>query len=228
MIQELSENHSDESEKSMSDAEDDQCYSSESSETAAKHRVHHPTTSARKLVRYAKLSTHQASKVCSLFKNDNYEVATPSQSGIHKAVFREARKLKEEYVRNLKSEDWSLHFDGKSLKNLEHQVVVLKNEEKEIRLAALVLPDGKAQTIANGIQSILTEYNLWPAIKMIVSDTTAVNTGKKGGVIVKLQCLFEKRGLLKPTYIGCQHHILDRVLRHVFDSTVGKPQHHLI
>jgi hypothetical protein len=36
---------------------------------------------------------------------------------------------------------------------------------------------------------------------MIVYGKTSVNTGKKGGVIVKLQCLIEKRGLLKPTYI---------------------------
>jgi hypothetical protein len=52
---------------------------------------------------------------------------------------------------------------------------------------------------------------------MIVYGKTSVNTGTKGGVIVKLQCLIEKRGLLKPTYIVCQYYILDKVLRHVFD-----------
>jgi hypothetical protein len=52
-----------------------------------------------------------------------------------------------------------MHFDGKSSNNLEHQVVVLHIEEMEIRLTALVLPDGKSQTIANGIQNTLTIYD---------------------------------------------------------------------
>lgn len=32
-----------------------------------------------------------------------------------------------------------------------------------------------------------------------------------------------KKGLQKPQYIGCQHHILDRILRHVLDSLFDQP-----
>ena len=68
--------------------------------------------------------------------------------------------------------------------------MVLKNERTEVKLAALLLKDGKAETIAEGIAKVLDEYNLWNAIKMIVADTTSVNTGKKSGVVVKLQQVF--------------------------------------
>ena len=83
------------------------------------------------------------------------------------------------HIENLKNENWSLHFDGKLINKVEHQVVVLKNEAKEIRLYVLVLPDSKSQTITHAIKSTLDKFNLWQAIKMIVCDTTAVNTGSK-------------------------------------------------
>ncbi|ESN99966.1 hypothetical protein HELRODRAFT_176266 [Helobdella robusta] len=79
----------------------------------------------------------------------------------------------------------------------------------------------KATTIASAIQKTLDDYNLWAAIKMIVSDTTNVNTGSKSGVVVRLQKLFVQHGESAPVFIGCQHHILDRVLRHVCDALLG-------
>lgn len=114
-----------------------------------------------------------------------------------------------------------LHFDGKIINRKEHQVVVLKNEVKEVRLAVFVLPDGKSPIITAAIHKVLEEYSLWPAIKMIVSDTTNVNTGCKSGVIVTLQKQFVKHGEPAPVFIGCQHHVLDRILRHVCDELLG-------
>ena len=96
--------------------------------------------------------------------------------------------------------------------------MVLKNEAKEIKLTALKLKDGKAQTIAEGFQDVLEEFNLWGSIVMIVADTTSVNTGKRTGVVVRLQEMFEEKGHPKPKFISCQHHVLDRVLRVVMDD----------
>ena len=98
--------------------------------------------------------------------------------------------------------------------------MVLKNERTEVKLAALILKDGKAETIAEGIAKVLDEYNLWNAIKMIIADTTSVNTGKKSGV-VKLQPMLSKKGVTKPQLISCQHHVLDRILRVVMDKELG-------
>ena len=53
---------------------------------------------------------------------------------------------------------------------------------------------------------------------MIVADTTSVNTGRKTGVVVRLQKKFEEKGHPKPKFISCQHHVLDRVLRVVMDG----------
>ncbi|GLV43314.1 hypothetical protein CBL_03857 [Carabus blaptoides fortunei] len=93
----------------------------------------------------------------------------------------------------------------------------------EIRLIALKLKAGKAQTIAEGLQDVLEESNLWGSIVMIVADTTSVNTCKKTGVVVRLQQLFEEKGHPKPKFISCQHHVLDRVLRVVMDDELHGP-----
>ena len=126
-------------------------------------------------------------------------------------------QVKEQLKKTLHLQNWSLHFDGKKIEGTEYQAVVLKNEEREIKLAALALESGKAEPIASGIEDVINEYSLWGAIKMIVADTTSVNTGKKNGVIVRLQRMFENRGHEAPQFVSCQHHVLDRILRWVMD-----------
>jgi hypothetical protein len=184
-------------------------------------RKHNKTKVATNLVIATKVSTRGASKICKQLSLDGIDIPTPSQPGIYNATFREAAKLKEEMIRNLQMEQWSLHFDGKHIEKNEYQVVVLENSDTEVKLDALRLTDGKAKTIADGIANVLNEYNLWNAVKMIVADTTSVNTGKKGGVVVRLQQKFSENGGSKPQFIGCQHHILDRILRVVMDEELG-------
>ena len=91
-----------------------------------------------------------------------------------------------------------------------------------MKSAALCLQDGKAKTITDGISTVLEEYNLWSAVKMIVADTTSVNTGKKNGAVVRLQQRFTAKGFDKPLFIACQHHMLDRILRVVMDEEIGE------
>lgn len=89
----------------------------------------------------------------------------------------------------------------------------MKNSEHEIKLAALELEDGKAETIANGISDVIDEdFNLRGSIKRIVADTTSVNTGKKNGVVVRIQRKFTDKGFEAPQFVSCQHHVLDRTL----------------
>ncbi|ELU18836.1 hypothetical protein CAPTEDRAFT_210307 [Capitella teleta] len=96
---------------------------------------------------------------------------------------------------------------------MEYQAVVLKNSDSEIKLAALDLDHGKAETITESISSVIDECNLWGSIKMIISDTTSVNTGNKAEVGMRQQKMFAIRGHQKPQFIGCQHHVLDQILR---------------
>lgn len=181
-------------------------------------RKHNPTGMARRLVTSSKLSSHGAAKVCRQLSGEGIEIPTPSQSAIHKAIYTRAAQVKKHLVSTLHLEKWSIHFDGKHIEGIEYQAVVLKNEAKEIKLTALKLKDGKAQTIAEGLQDVLEEFNLWGSIVMIVADTTSVNTGKRTGVVVRLQEMFEEKGHPKPKFISCQHHVLDRVLRVVMDD----------
>ena len=54
-------------------------------------------------------------------------------------------------------------------------MLVLKKKQIEVKLQALDLPDGKADTVVKSITAILDKYNLWKNIKMIEADTRNVN-----------------------------------------------------
>ena len=179
------------------------------------------TASAIRLVTTAKLSTRKAHKVCKTLSESGASIPTLSQSGVYRAVMRKGEELKKHFVENLRHKNWCLHFDGKTIQKKEYQVVVLKNENKEIRLAVVELANEKGKTIFDGIKAILDEYNLWSSIKMIVSDTTAANTGKSLGAVTLLQNHFKHIGQKKPVFIGCQHHILDTILKHVLNDHFG-------
>ena len=57
---------------------------------------------------------------------------------------------------------------------------------------------------------------------MIMCDITSVNSGKCNGVVVRLQNFIESFGFEKPQYVGCQNHVLDRILRLGLDSELGE------
>ncbi|ELT91427.1 hypothetical protein CAPTEDRAFT_195363 [Capitella teleta] len=181
-------------------------------------REHNPTGVARRLVTGAKLSTHGAARVCRQLSGEGKALPAPSQPAIHKAIYKRAAEVKQHLVNTLHQEKWSLHFDGKHFDGLEHQGVVLKNEEREIKLAVLRLKDGKAATIVQGLKGVLEEFNLWGSVLMIIANITSVNTGKEKGVVIRLQKMFESLGHPRPRFISCQHHVLDRILRVAMDS----------
>ncbi|CAI9728304.1 Hypothetical predicted protein [Octopus vulgaris] len=55
-----------------------------------------------------------------------------------------------------------------------------------------------------------------------VADTTSVKTGERNGIVIQLQRLFAQKGLKEQQFIGCQYHILDRVLHAVMDNELGE------
>ena len=97
----------------------------------------------------------------------------------------------------------------------------MKKENRKIRLAVVELADGKGKTIFDGIKAILYKYDLWSLIKILVTDTTAANTGKCLGEVTRLQNYFEDIGQAKPVFIGCQHHILDTIIKHLLNDHFG-------
>ena len=78
----------------------------------------------------------------------------------------------------------------------------LKSENKEIKLGVLKSKSGSAQNIFNELEQLLNEFAAWSNIKMIISDTTSVNTGRLNGIVVKLQKKMSKMGLKSHSLLG--------------------------
>ena len=123
-----------------------------------------------------------------------------------------------------------MHFDGKRLptgkgnikQQEEYQVIFLQSPTKEIKLGVIRCESGSAENIFKGIRTIIDDYDAWSSIKMIICDTAVVNTGHKNGDVVRIQQKMLQMGLNMPQYIGCQHHVLDRILKHVLDFYLNK------
>ena len=88
-------------------------------------------------------------------------------------------------------------------------------------MGILTCKNGSSRAIFEEIKTLMDKYDAWKSIKMIICDTTAVNTGKENGVVVKFQKAMSEKGYEKPQFIACQHHILDLVLRHIMDFQLG-------
>lgn len=154
---------------------------------------------------------------------------TPSQSEIWRREIRDADKVKSRLKELLVEEEFCLHFDGKRIKNKEYQAVCLRNPKRTAQFGVLVCDSGTAKDIFIPFHSFLDECSAWSSIKMIISDTTAVNTGSKNGVVGKLQTKFRQLGLDASQLVGCHHHILDLVLRNGFlvFNNIAITQHQL-
>ena len=107
---------------------------------------------AANLVSSAGVSTSKAAKICQKLSEDGLDVPSPNQSTVYRSTMKKGRMVKNDMIENLHKEQWSLHFDGKKINHIDYQVVVLKNERTEIKLAVLKLEDGKAENIALGIE----------------------------------------------------------------------------
>ncbi|KAG0726095.1 hypothetical protein GWK47_037289 [Chionoecetes opilio] len=81
-------------------------------------------------------------------------------------------------------------------------------------LAVPKLSEGKAEPVSVVIREVLTEWNLKDRIVVVYFDTTAVNTGGKSGVCLRLEMMLDKPLL----YFACRHHVLEILLDMVFSS----------
>ncbi|ELU01839.1 hypothetical protein CAPTEDRAFT_196595 [Capitella teleta] len=175
-------------------------------------------------------------KNCRKLSEEGKPITPTSQPAVQKALIRQANEVfflqskllapfKQFFFYNAAERGNESHttktymvLHGKQLKDREYQAVVLKNSDSEIKLD---LDDGKAETITESNSSVIDECNPWGSIKMIISDTTSVDTGNKAGVGVRQQKIFAIRDYQKTQFIGCQPNVLDRILRCVMDKELG-------
>ena len=108
---------------------------------------------------------------------------------------------------------------GKTLQKQEHYTV-LKQPESEY-LTHFTPDSGKAKDVAENLKQTVIKYNFVPCLKVIGGDSTAVNTGRKGGAITLLEKELDRRLV----WLICLLHVNELPLRHLFvdldDPTQG-------
>ena len=193
-----------------------------------KRPKHFSAKIAAKIAIVDKISTRKASRICSSIANAGIDIPTPSQYGIWKCIINQAKKKKKELKQQIKDDLFCLHFDGKRMNHCEYQVVCLQSSTRDTNLGLAKCNGSTSNEIFQEIKFILNDFNAWSSIKMIVSDTTAVNTGRRNGVVVQLQEEMSHLKMDKAQFVGCQHHILDTILKHVLNflllGTTKKPE----
>ncbi|XP_075205826.1 phosphatidylcholine transfer protein isoform X1 [Anomaloglossus baeobatrachus] len=129
--------------------------------------------------------------------------------------------MKTKIFEKLQSKDpYCLHFDGKRIQGEEYQVVLLKNTTTKIKLGILKCENGSATAIHKELHQLIDEYDAWENIRMIICDTAAVNTGRLNGIVRLIQDDVLRKGFQKPQYSGCQHHVLNLLLKHVMNFLI--------
>jgi hypothetical protein len=113
-----------------------------------------------------------------------------------------------------------LHWDGKILedftvpghKRVDRLPVLVSGKNVVKLLSVPKLDNGRAATMAHAILGTLDEWGLRERIKGLCFDTTASNTGAKGGVCIKLESEIGRQLL----NLGCRHHVAEIMLEKVF------------
>jgi len=115
-------------------------------------------------------------------------------------------------------------LDDESKKFVEHLAIVISKSNQHDRLINInQLKSGKAEEIFQSMKTELSKYsNLTNIISCVCHDTPNVNTGRKGGVVIKLIEYFES--LNKFLFNApCRNHIDELILSASYVTLFGKP-----
>jgi hypothetical protein len=113
-----------------------------------------------------------------------------------------------------------LHWDGKIMddftgpgrERVDHLPILVSGQDVVKLLCVPKLHDGTAVTMSRAVTENMDEWGLRNCIKGLCFDTTASNTGRKGGVCILLENEID-RELLN---LACRHHISEIMLEKVF------------
>ena len=102
------------------------------------------------------------------------------------------------------------------VKKEEHVSVI--TQSGGLYVTHLTPAGGRGVEIAQDLTSFLQKYDLLETWDVIGGDSTAVNTGNKGGVLANVEKITGKRKLWQI----CQLHLNELPLRHVFTEIDGE------
>ncbi|XP_074112741.1 uncharacterized protein LOC141536250 isoform X2 [Cotesia typhae] len=142
----------------------------------------------------------------------------------HMTVHRKRESMRENVVKNLQNnlalDNCVLHWDGKIMPdneepgNVDRLAIVITASGQETFLEAPKISSGTGENQASVIVSKMRDWSVTDKVKALCFDTTATNTGVHNGSCVLIEQAL-KRELI---YLPCRHHILELVLRSVFES----------
>ncbi|KAG8193947.1 hypothetical protein JTE90_011497 [Oedothorax gibbosus] len=115
-----------------------------------------------------------------------------------------------------------LHWDGKlvshsSNKDAERLAVLISCGDEEQLIGVPEIENSKGLSQAKAVFSEINKWGAAEKIEAMCFDTTAANTGCWKGTCTLLEQYFEKHLL----YLACRHHILELLLKAVFESKFG-------
>lgn len=133
-----------------------------------------------------------------------------------------AEKIKNRF-KNKELEGTVVHWDGKLLpsltkkENVDRLAILVSNGGEEQLLGVPPLESGTGSLQAEAVAEALNEWGLKEKVVGMCFDTTASNTGRIKGACALLEKALDKDLL----YLACRHHMLEVVLRAVFDVKMG-------
>ena len=152
----------------------------------------------------------------------------PQEIALNKESIRRARRChRESIAKEIRASfapnvPLTVHWDGKmnqalTTKEVVERLAVLVSGEGNMKLLGVPqLPDGTGEAQAAAVYKLIEEWNLTERVQAMCFDTTASNSGLRGGACVLLQQKLNK-DLLSLT---CRHHILELIVAKVFVTLI--------
>lgn len=176
---------------------------------------------------FAKLSDRKATVVLtSTLKSVGTD---PSEYNINSSSIRRQRmKQRQSIAESLKKEfnpntPLTVHWDGKLMEDITgHETVdrlpiLVSGQGVDQLLAVPKISRGTGDACAAAVYDTILSWNLSDKIKCFCFDTTAVNTGLRGGACIILEQKMEKDAL----WLACRHHIMEIMLEAVVVEALG-------
>lgn len=136
---------------------------------------------------------------------------------------QEEHGFMKESLKNADLQGAVVHWDGKILPavsgkgSVDRIAVIVTAMDFEQIIGVPKVEAGTGEEQANAVIDALNDWDLTDKIQAISFDTTASNTGRLKGACVLLEQKIG-RDLL---YLACRHHIMEIILKAVFDLKMG-------
>jgi hypothetical protein len=154
----------------------------------------------------------------------------PREFAINRESIRQARRQHRKTIANEIRASFNhdvaltVHWDGKMLPSLMannpvDRLAVLVSGAGIMKLLGVpVIPSSTGEAQAAAVYSLLQDWNLTNRVQLMSFDTTASNTGRKGGACILLEQKLQRKLVSLP----CRYHIMELIIAAVFGLLMEK------